>query len=372
MKINHTLSDSLLDDLCQKHQTSVASDPSQDILENVYPGNQPIMLLPEPSDTVFKHSYIYNKKGAKFLAKDALRSVPLTRTMVEENGRIYQGQKIESYMLPCDEMEQDRLDFFHAVFRVALQTAQLLHVPHTCNGRFLDLGCGTGIWAIELAKSYPDAYVLGLDISPIQPEAIPLNCVFKAPFDYELPWLIGEGQWDVIHMRMGCGSVVDWPHLYERIFDHLHCGAWFEQLEIDFEPRCNSGSLEGTWLHFWYQNLKTATKKSGREIAHSPEQTLHWLRRAGFSHITHEKVVLPLNLWKQPIHDRAVARWYNAAFVESIEPLCLAPFGRALGWPNEKIQAIAAATMGEALDVDMDAFHTLHLYKARKPDRQLG
>jgi SAM-dependent methyltransferase len=172
--------------------------------------------------------------------------------MIQENSRIYQGQEIDSYMLPCDEMEQDRLDFFHAVFIVAMRSTKLLHVPHTFNGRFLDLGCGTGIWAIELAKAYPDAYVLGLDISAIQPESIPLNCVFKAPFNYELPWLISEGQWDIIHMRMGCGSVMDWPNLYRRIFTHLRCGAWFEQLEINFEPCCNSRSLKGTWLHFWY------------------------------------------------------------------------------------------------------------------------
>lgn len=371
LDINHTISDVHLDDLCQKDQTSVASDSSQDILGIVYPWDHSIKVLPEPSDTVFKHSYIYNEKGAKFLAKDALSSVPLKRTMIQQNGRIYQGQKLDSYLLPCDEMEQDRLDFLHAVFMLALRSTQLLHVPHTSNGRFLDLGCGTGIWAIEVAKAYPDAYVLGLDISSIQPESIPLNCVFKAPYDYELPWLIGEGQWDIIHMRMGCGSVMNWPNLYKRIFDHLRGGAWFEQLEIDFEPRCNSRSLKGTWLNFWYQNLKAATKQSRREIAHSPEQTLHWLRKAGFN-VSHEKVVLPLNPWKQPIHAQAVARWYNTAFVESIEPLCLAPFGRVHGWTKEQIQTTVAATMEEALDVDMDAFHTLHLYKARKPDRRLA
>lgn len=30
-------------------------------------------------------------------------------------------------------------------------------IPYTSNGRLLDLGCGMGIWAIELAKAYPDA-----------------------------------------------------------------------------------------------------------------------------------------------------------------------------------------------------------------------
>jgi hypothetical protein len=114
--------------------------------------------------------------------------------------------------------------------------------------------------------------------------------------------------------------------------------------------------------------LKAAIKQSRREIAHSSEETLLWLQKAGFSHVSHEEAILPLNLWKQLIHNRAVARWYNTAFVESIEPLCLAPFSRVHGWSNGKIQTTIAATMAEALDTDIDAFHTLHLYRAQKPD----
>ncbi|PKX91393.1 uncharacterized protein P174DRAFT_373726, partial [Aspergillus novofumigatus IBT 16806] len=135
------------------------------------------------------------------------------------------------YMLLCDEIEQDHLDFMHALFKIALCSARVIHVPHTFNGRFLDLGFGTGVWAIEMEKAYPNAYVLGVDMSAIQPHFRPLNCVFEVPFDHELPWLIGEGRWDVIHMQIECGSI--------RIFGHLRCDIWFEQLEVNFEPRCN-------------------------------------------------------------------------------------------------------------------------------------
>ncbi len=33
----------------------------------------------------------------------------------------------------------------------------------------LDIGTGTGIWAIEMADQYPDATVIGTDLSPVQP-----------------------------------------------------------------------------------------------------------------------------------------------------------------------------------------------------------
>lgn len=35
--------------------------------------------------------------------------------------------------------------------------------------RVLDVGTGTGIWAIDFGDEHPDATVIGVDLSPIQP-----------------------------------------------------------------------------------------------------------------------------------------------------------------------------------------------------------
>ena len=35
--------------------------------------------------------------------------------------------------------------------------------------RVLDVGTGTGIWAIEMGEQYPDSEVYGVDLSPVQP-----------------------------------------------------------------------------------------------------------------------------------------------------------------------------------------------------------
>jgi methylase of polypeptide subunit release factors len=41
--------------------------------------------------------------------------------------------------------------------------------------KILDIGTGTGIWAIEMADMFPNAEVIGTDLSPIQPDWIPSN-----------------------------------------------------------------------------------------------------------------------------------------------------------------------------------------------------
>ncbi|PYH99415.1 methyltransferase [Aspergillus ellipticus CBS 707.79] len=285
----------------------------------------------------------------------------------EENGRTYHGYRKGVYMWPCDEQEQDRLDIFHKLFTVARVSGSLMYAPHPQNGRFLDLGCGTGIWSIDVAHKYPNAYVAGVDLAPIQPPNHPPNCEFFAPFDFESRWALGENSWDLIHLQMGSGSVVRWPNLYKKVLAHLRPGAWFEQVEIDFEPRCDDRSLDGLALRHWYQFLKQATKDCMRPIAHSSRVTIQELEDAGFTEIDHQMVGLPLNPWHQDNHERTVARWYNLAISESIETLSLAPFSRVYNWPLEKIRKIAAEVKSEAFNKEIHAYNILHIYQARKP-----
>ncbi|KAI9038678.1 class I SAM-dependent methyltransferase [Aspergillus affinis] len=285
----------------------------------------------------------------------------------EENGRTYHGFRRGVYQLPCDEQEQDRLDIFHKLFTVARVSDGLIYAPHPRDGRFLDLGCGTGIWSIDVANKYPEGFVVGVDLAPIQPPNKPPNCEFYAPFDFESRWTLGEESWDLIHLQMGCGSVIGWPNLYRRIFSHLRAGAWFEQVEIDFEPRCDDRPLEGLALRQWYQLLKQATQDTMRPIAHNSRDTIKDLQEAGFTEIDHQMVGLPLNPWHQDEHERKVARWYNLAISESIESLSLAPFSRVFGWDLDKIQRIAADVKSEAFNKEIHAYNILHIYQARKP-----
>ncbi|KAE8384472.1 S-adenosyl-L-methionine-dependent methyltransferase [Aspergillus alliaceus] len=217
------------------------------------------------------------------------------------------------YSLPCDEQEQDRLNIFHKLFTVAKVSDRLIYAPYPRNGRLLDLGCGTGIWSIDMANKYPEAFVVGVDLAPIQPPNHLPNCEFYAPFDFESCWAMGE----------------------ESIFSHLRAGAWFEQVEIDFKPRCDDRLLDRLALRQWYKLLKQAMQDLMRPVAYSSRETIQDLQEAGFIEVDHQMVGLPLNPWHQDGHERKVARWYNLAILEStpgINVVLSVWIGRTLEW----------------------------------------
>ena len=51
--------------------------------------------------------------------------------------------------------------------------------PGVRRPRVLDLGTGTGIWAIDVADEFPNAEVVANDLSPIQPSNVPVNVRFE-------------------------------------------------------------------------------------------------------------------------------------------------------------------------------------------------
>ncbi|PGH06208.1 hypothetical protein AJ79_06596 [Helicocarpus griseus UAMH5409] len=305
----------------------------------------------------------------------------------EENGRLYHGFRRGIYMYPCDELERDRLDIFHKVIMVARQNELLsfqLSKPsplmNNLGGgppmidrgpRILDLGCGTGMWAIEMATKYPHAYVLGIDLAAMQPLERPPNCDFQTPRDFETPWFLGDDSWDIIHLQMGCGSVSNWARLYSRIIQHLRPGTgYFEQVEIDFEPRCHDELPPDQPLYQWYKNLKEATDAADRPIAHN-RSTPHMLKEAGFVDINHLMIGLPLNTWPDEKYEKEVGKWHNFAFSDSTYSLILGPLSRMKGWSIDHIDQLAQEARAQAFDKRLRTFNLLHIYTARRPDNPI-
>lgn len=89
-------------------------------------------------------------------------------------------------------------------------------LPKKSGSKILDIGCGTGIWCIQMAEDNPDAAIVGMDISPIQPQNKPDNVEFLI-HDMEKQWPFPDEHFDFIQLSLVQGNVADWGELMQKI-----------------------------------------------------------------------------------------------------------------------------------------------------------
>lgn len=217
---------------------------------------------------------------------------------VYENGRRYHGYREGQYPLPNDEIEQDRLDMIHHIYRMLVGGALYL-APITTDrpppNRVLDVGTGTGIWAIEIADEFPNTVIVGTDLSPIQPGWVPPNCKFYVD-DLESDWDYRPDEYfDYIHGRALCGSVGNWPRFFAQAYQNLNSGGWLEMQEYQTWLFSDDNTMDNAWwIKEWCTGTDEASIKFGKRIR-SAQFIKSWMEEAGFVDVREEiyKVSLP-------------------------------------------------------------------------------
>jgi ubiquinone/menaquinone biosynthesis C-methylase UbiE len=152
---------------------------------------------------------------------------------------IGQAAKTRDYIFGESEGEISRLDLQHYMFR--WEFGGDFMAPLGSPQSILDVACGTGRWARDLARQFPQAAVIGFDINQQQLEAslaegarsgadyMPENCAFHTGNALE-PFNFPDGAFDFVMARATSSfiPVSQWPAVIAQMARVCRSGGWIE------------------------------------------------------------------------------------------------------------------------------------------------
>jgi SAM-dependent methyltransferase len=238
------------------------------------------------------------------------------------------------YQLPKDEEEDLRLNFQHYALYYAIgnhYVAPLLPPLLTV----LDVGTGTGIWAQEIARLFPTALVVGVDIadSSFKPPAQG-NCLLRVgnvlkglPFPDEF--------FSFTHQRLLVTGIPGsrWPDAVRELVRVTRPGGWVELLEL------SGGPSGGPATDRLAEVVNTGLNKA---LGFDPEVIRHLddvLRQAGLENVEMHEIRMPVGAWAGRIGEM-MKRDYLGVLTALRGPVCHQT-GVAIDEYNKLVQANA-------------------------------
>ncbi|CAM1502891.1 Fc.00g076670.m01.CDS01 [Cosmosporella sp. VM-42] len=340
----HTAMTSIMDTDEEELAEELEVDEEEDDMISIYPPSH----YPRPVST-YRTEMPYSSEDPAAPMSDMAASTRSLWAQDLDYRDIHGRRYCREYFMPNDEIEQMRLALQHQVFIHVLE-GELTLAPIQDPTHILDVGTGTGEWAIKMAEILPHCEVVGTDISAIaETRSVPMNVFFEIE-DAE-DWDRHPEQYDLIHFRCMEGAFQNWRFIYDSVFFSLKPGGWVEVQDFDsaegfsrfvdqFPPDSPMITLN--------RDLAEAAEKSGR-----PRGTGHLDPRlfmeAGFVDIRVTEYVIPIT-----VAERSAGKIWLISCLDALEANCLRLLTTYMGWDPEKCKAACEAAAREMANLAKD------------------
>lgn len=228
---------------------------------------------------------------------------------------------------------------------------------------------------ISIAEMFPEAEIIGTDLSPVQPGQVPPNVQFYVDDASESDWLWPKDHFDYIRSSMLLGALDSYPSLIKTALTYIKPGGYMECHEWDISLYCDDDTLPPQQDDFrsahafqnWLQYCRLSTGNLDRPVfvAH---QIANWMKEAGFEDVQERISKVPLNPWPKDPHLKRLGAWSERNWLDGIAAFSYAPFGaRGLGWTQEEIEVFLVDVRKSIQDRKVHAYQRFHVVTGRKP-----
>jgi SAM-dependent methyltransferase len=286
-------------------------------------------------------------------------------------GRTYHSDKFTtSYFLPNDDQQLESVDLTHHYLTILLDDQLFLPpLKEDKLQKVLDVGTGTGIWAIEFADRYPNVEIIGTDLSPCQPEWVPPNVRFEID-DAVLNWTWEPNEFDFIHIRYLFGAIKDWTALFKQAYRCVTPGGWVQSAEADVEFRCDDGTVD------LEPNLKVFKKifEEGGKLINTPffvyDMQVKGFEEAGFEEIHTVDYKIPVGDWPKDPKLREVGKYVRACLENDLEGYTLMMWKDVLQWPKDEYQMFLLSLRKAIKNPKIHSYMKVRYVYGRKPQEK--
>lgn len=273
-------------------------------------------------------------------------------------------------LLPCTDIPFSQR---HHIFTLSLGN-KLYLAPISSSGppqRALDVGTGTGIWAIDFADQHPNCQVIGTDLSPIQPGEVPPNLQFEID-DCCSEWVYTKESFDFIHVRCMYGSIADWPAFYNECMKHLKPGGWIEQVELSVEPKADDDTVPPDSIFAKWGKVSLEAGDAFGKTLRCVDESRQGIINAGFEAVQEHRFKLPIGPWSKDKRLKEIGLYNYHHWSQGIEGWCMFLLTNYLRWSVQEVQVYVAQMRSMLNNRSVHAYHDASCVYGRKPLRADG
>ncbi|ENH70162.1 mRNA 3'-end-processing protein YTH1 [Fusarium oxysporum f. sp. cubense race 1] len=285
-------------------------------------------------------------------------------------GRTYHSERGNAeYWASNDAQQNEAMDIIHHFLVLTLDGKLHLAPLKDDIKSVLDVGTGTGIWAIDFADEHPQAEVIGTDISPIQPSWVPPNVKFEIE-DCTQPWTFSPDSFDFIYMRYLYGSISDWSALFQEAFRSCKPGGWVESFEASPCLESDDDTVkEGSAMSEWGKFFIEGGKRLGRTFTILDDDLQkQGMEDAGFADIQTRDFKLPIGSWPKDPKMQEIGNFAFAAMDQDLEGFVLYMASVVLGWSQDEVTVYCSQLRRELRSGKYHPYCRLRLVYGRKPE----